>query len=122
MEQGEGETWGHFHPKIAEMMKNYHRKFEGAVLLDRVVEAAGTTLTKLPYLWRFMENGENTLCYRHLLGCCTYKKCKQIHIEGDEVRGDFAVKLCIVLTPGVSHVTETVEPYPKPPAKKQKTG
>jgi len=67
--------------------------------------AANLTFEQLPYIETFISHATrcNKLCYNHLMGMCTNKRCWCKHPERIQIPDAFASNLCNVCGPGIDY-------------------
>lgn len=103
----QGRDWysrlGHMHSWRRECMRPFHEKFQGRVMLGRIMSAGNVSWEKLPVLDRYINQHErkNYLCYNHVLGICGHRNCRFQHATAAEIPNDFAHQLCATLRPGM---------------------
>jgi hypothetical protein len=118
--QGQGKEWfnklGHMHPWIRECMRPFHEKFQGRVMLGRIMSAGNVAWDKLPVLERYVnkEERKNYLCYNHVLGICGHRSCRFQHAMGMEIPNEFATHLCATLRPGMEYILRAEGMAPAP--------
>jgi hypothetical protein len=66
----------HVHPTIRAALRDYHAKFAGRVMIQRMLDHANITFRDLPFLHPLIDQatGKNWLCYNHCLGICQHGK------------------------------------------------
>jgi hypothetical protein len=87
-------------------MNLYLEHFNGQIHLSEVLDAVGKRQTDLPTLPRFCyANGRPFLCWNSTLGRCMYCDCCYLqegrHPGHNDIPGDFAKKVCAVISPGI---------------------
>jgi hypothetical protein len=112
-----GDRLAHIHPIIKEVLKEYHAKFAGRVMIQRLLEHANTTFCDLPFLTPLVDsqNGKNWLCYNHCLGVCQHGgQCifrkRNVHVDGNKLPPDFAKALVEKLKPGIDMMVRSEYP------------
>ncbi len=107
----------HIHPTICTALKDYHEKFAGRVMIQRMLDHANLTFRDLQFLTPLIEQstGKNWLCYNHCLGVCQHgKQCvfkrKNGHVDGSNIPADFAKALVEKLNPGITFMLRSEYP------------
>ena len=97
-------------------MRPFHEKFQGRVMLGRIMSAGNVSWEKLPVLDRYINQHKrkNYLCYNHVLGICGHRNCRFQHATAAEIPNDFAHQLCATLRPGMDYILRTENPAPLP--------
>lgn len=93
------------HPKIADLMARYRRKFN-YINLSEILTAAGKRLTDLPCPERFRRNGKCDLCYVDYLGKCGIMGCHFVHARPSDLGDQFATDMCTVIEPGINKMLQ----------------
>ena len=70
-------------------------------MLRDICDATNIRIPDLPFSSGFMKDGQNKLCYNHMLGSCSHKKYRFIHAAAKEADDKFAKALCSAIRPGV---------------------
>jgi hypothetical protein len=102
----------HVHPWIANRMKEYHARFNGKVVMTKILNGANTTFDRLPVIQEFInkETNKNELCYNHVMGTCSNRRCWYRHASKAQVPNSFAGELIQVCGPGIDYVVRTEPP------------
>jgi hypothetical protein len=107
----------HIHPTIRAALKEYHTKFSGRVMMQRVLEHANLTFKDLPFLTPLVDSqsGKNWLCYNHCLGICQHgKQCifrrRNGHVDGSTLPQEFATALVNKIRPGIAYMLKAEYP------------
>ena len=100
------ERLAHVHEVIANCLAPYHQKFNGRMMLTKVLKYANLTWAQLPTLEYELGQGEKRkpICFNHALGWCNGKKCKNKHVNKHEVSVDFANTVCQLIRPGIEYL------------------
>jgi hypothetical protein len=87
-------------------MKEYHAKFRGKVMMSKILNGANTTFDRLPVIHDFInkENNKNELCYNHVMGTCSNRRCWYRHASKAQVPNSFAGDLIQLCGPGIDYV------------------
>jgi hypothetical protein len=93
----------HLHSGIATFLRPFHIKFNGRVMLTKVLRIAKSEWSQLPTIKKYLDvtNNVNNLCYNHVLGHCPGKRCNRSHATKDEVTESFVLQICQLIQPGV---------------------
>lgn len=112
-----GDKLSHIHPSIRAALKEYHEKFAGRVMIQRLLDHANITLQDLPFLTPLVDSqsGKNWLCYNHCLGICQHgRQClfrrRNGHVDGAALPQDFVRTLLDKLKPGVDFMLRAEYP------------
>jgi hypothetical protein len=107
----------HLHPTIRTALREYHVKFAGRVMMQRILDHANITYKDLPFLTPLIDNqsGRNSLCYNHCLGICQHgRQCifrrRNGHIDGGSLPQDFVTALIEKIKPGVEYMLKAEYP------------
>mmetsp|Transcript_11950 Transcript_11950/g.25684 ORF Transcript_11950/g.25684 Transcript_11950/m.25684 type:complete len:158 (+) Transcript_11950:74-547(+) len=77
-----GKKLAHLHPAIKAFTKEYHAKFQGCVLLWKMLGYMNKPASVLPMLPWYTKDGESRLCFMHILGYCGRgSKCNFDHAD-----------------------------------------
>ena len=93
-------------------MAPFHKQFNGRVMLRDICNVANIRIPDLPFLSGFMRDGQNKLCYNHMLGSCSHKECGFIHTAAKEMYEKFAQALCSAIRPGEDWLVRNGIPAP----------
>ena len=104
----------HVNIQIKQWMTPYYAKFGSRVSMKQLLIAGNIQRSELPFLRKYINrNGQNDLCYNHVLGeCMFHDKCQFRHAPQDDVPNDFAHALCKVIGNPVEYMVNT---SPGPP-------
>ena len=96
----------HVHPWIANRMKEYHAWFKGKVMMTKILNGANTTFDRLPVIQEFVnkDSNKNELCYNHVMGTCSNRRCWYRHASKAQVPNSFAGDLIQLCGPGIDYV------------------
>jgi hypothetical protein len=96
------EKLAHVHDYIKECLQPFHVKFNGRMMVIKMLTMGGRKWEDLPPLEGFVDTktSKNTLCYNHVLGYCSGKKCRFKHPRKDQVTDTFAREVCRVVGDG----------------------
>jgi hypothetical protein len=107
----------HIHPTIKAVLRDYHTKFAGRVMMQRLLDHANITFKDLPFLTPLIDNqsGKNWLCYNHCLGICQHgRQCifrkRNGHVDGASLPKEFAAALVDKLRPGIDYMMKAEYP------------
>jgi hypothetical protein len=108
------EKLSHVHDFIRESLADYHRKFNGRVMLKKLLELGGKEWSDLPMMEGYVntQTNKNTMCYNHILGFCSGNRCRFKHVPKQQVTLEFARRMCHVVAPGAQWLVmnETAAP------------
>ena len=87
----------HIHPTIKAALQEYHTKFAGHMMIQRMLDHANLSFRDLPFLTPLVESNTsmNWLCYNHCLGICQhgkqciFRRCNG-HVDGKNLPHNFA--------------------------------
>jgi hypothetical protein len=99
-------SMAHVHPWIANRMKEYHGKFKGKVMMSKILTGANITFNQLPVIQEFLnkDTNKNELCYNHIMGTCSNRRCWYRHASRAQVPNSFAGDLIHLCGPGIDYV------------------
>ncbi|KAL3786694.1 hypothetical protein HJC23_002783 [Cyclotella cryptica] len=99
-------SMAHVHPWIAHRMKEYHARFKGRVMMTKILSGANITFDRLPIIQEFInrDTQKNELCYNHVMGTCSNRRCWYRHASKDQIPNSFAGDLINLCGPGVEYV------------------
>ena len=99
----------HVHPTLKKYMAEYLDKFNGKVMLGKILKGANLDMQDLPKIPKYTGNdGRSTLCYTGVVGPCKAVGCKFAHPGAAEIPGWWAEEMCRLIAPGVEHVFNNV--------------
>jgi len=120
---GSSSDWkSKLHPMQLEVWGEYHNKVGGRVYLNEMCTEGGITIGQLPFLNRYMvqrgEQSDNKLCYKSIIGECSWPGCIFDHPTKQELDGSeekrFLNKLNKVLKAGRDKIAREGPPSPPP--------
>lgn len=96
----------HVHPWIANRMKEYHAHFRGRVMMSKILSGANATFDQLPVILEFINQStnKNELCYNHVMGVCSNRRCWYQHASKAQIPNSFAGDLIQMCWPGIDYV------------------
>jgi hypothetical protein len=112
-----GDRLAHVHPTIRGALREYHTKFAGRVMMQRIMDHANLSFKDLPFINHLVDaqSGKNWLCYNHCLGICQHgRQCvfrkRNGHVDGTALPQDFATALVEKIKPGVEYMIKAEYP------------
>jgi hypothetical protein len=99
-------SMAHVHPWIAHRMKEYHDRFKGRVMMTKILSGANITFDRLPTIPEFVNKDtmKNELCYNHVMGLCSNRRCWYRHASRAQIPNSFAGELINICGPGIEYV------------------
>lgn len=99
-------SMAHVHPWIAHRMKEYHARFKGRVMMSKILTGANITFERLPIIQEFInrDTKKNELCYNHVMGTCSNRRCWYRHASKAQIPNSFAGELINLCGPGIDYV------------------
>jgi len=87
-------------------MKEYHGRFKGRVMMTKILNGANITFDRLPVIQEFInkESKKNELCYNHVMGICSNRRCWYRHASRAQITNSFAGDLIHICGPGINYV------------------
>jgi hypothetical protein len=87
-------------------MQEYHEKFKGRVMMTKILNGANTSFDQLPVLQEFWNptTKKNELCYNHVMGVCSNRRCWYKHAARTQITNSFAGDLQQLCGPGIDFV------------------
>jgi hypothetical protein len=87
-------------------MKDYHARFRGRVMMTKILSGANMTFDQLPVIQEFLNGNtnKNELCYNHVMGVCSNRRCWYQHATRAQVPNSFAGELIQRCGPGIDYV------------------
>ena len=81
----------HMNSGLRQDMRQYHARFGTQISMCRILDAARIRQTDLPWLNAFYVNGQNTMCYNHVLGQCRFgARCTFCHHHRNKIPNNYA--------------------------------
>ena len=108
------EKLSHVHDFIRNKLAEMHKKFNGRVMLKKVLELGGKQWSELPMMEGYVntQTNKNMLCYNHILGFCSGNRCRFKHVPKHQVTLEFAQRICQVVEPGARWLVLNETPAP----------
>ena len=108
------EKLAHVHDWIKMSLQPFHKKFNGRVMVTKMLELGGEEWKDLPAFDCFVDDRTNKifLCYNNALGYCSGKNCRFKHARKDQITDKFAKDICLVVEEGAKWLVLNETPAP----------